>query len=216
MPVKKELILIGGGGHCRSCIDMIENEGKWKIAGIVDVKEKLNQRVLDYKVIANDDDLPKLARKYKYFLITVGCIKDPQVRIERFEHLKQLGATFPVIISRQAYVARSAQIGEGTIVMHKALINANARVGKNSIVNTAALIEHDSIVGDHCHISTGSIVNGTCRLGNRVFTGSNSVIVHEVNVADDVTIGAGAVVTKSINEAGLYVGNPLRALQFKE
>ena len=36
----KELILIGGGGgHCRSCIDVIEQEQKFKIAGIIDKKE---------------------------------------------------------------------------------------------------------------------------------------------------------------------------------
>jgi len=31
----KSLLLIGGGGHCRSCIDFIEEEGKYQIAGIV-------------------------------------------------------------------------------------------------------------------------------------------------------------------------------------
>ncbi len=30
---------MGGGGHCKSCIDVIEQEGKYKIAGIVDAKE---------------------------------------------------------------------------------------------------------------------------------------------------------------------------------
>ncbi|MBI4309254.1 MAG: acetyltransferase, partial [Candidatus Omnitrophica bacterium] len=38
--VKKNLILIGGGGHCKSCIDVIESENKFKIAGIVDTKER--------------------------------------------------------------------------------------------------------------------------------------------------------------------------------
>ena len=32
----KEIILIGGGGHCKSVIDVIESEGQFEIVGIVD------------------------------------------------------------------------------------------------------------------------------------------------------------------------------------
>ena len=35
-----ELIIIGSGGHALSCIDVIERENKYKIAGIVDKKKK--------------------------------------------------------------------------------------------------------------------------------------------------------------------------------
>ena len=38
---KNNLILIGGGGHCKSCIDVIEQENKFNITGILDVKEKV-------------------------------------------------------------------------------------------------------------------------------------------------------------------------------
>ena len=38
--MKEKLVLIGGGGHCRACIDVIERENKYQIAGIVDIKEK--------------------------------------------------------------------------------------------------------------------------------------------------------------------------------
>ena len=37
---KDKIILIGGGGHCKSCIDVIEQEGRFTIAGIVDMPEK--------------------------------------------------------------------------------------------------------------------------------------------------------------------------------
>jgi hypothetical protein len=37
----KKVFLIGGGGHCKSCIDVIENENKYKIKGIIDKKKKI-------------------------------------------------------------------------------------------------------------------------------------------------------------------------------
>ena len=36
----RKIILIGGGGHALSCIDVIEHEKKFKIVGIVDDKLK--------------------------------------------------------------------------------------------------------------------------------------------------------------------------------
>lgn len=70
-----EIILIGGGGHCRSCIDVIESEGRFKILGIVDIKEKLHRKVLGYEIIGSDEDIPRLARQFKYFFITIGILK---------------------------------------------------------------------------------------------------------------------------------------------
>ena len=57
MKSKEDLILIGGGGHCKSCIDVIELEDKYRIAGIVDLPEKLGQFLMGYSYLAVDDDL---------------------------------------------------------------------------------------------------------------------------------------------------------------
>ena len=47
--MSKQIILVGGGGHCKACIDVIEYEGNYKIAGIVDIPEKLHQKILGYE-----------------------------------------------------------------------------------------------------------------------------------------------------------------------
>jgi sugar O-acyltransferase (sialic acid O-acetyltransferase NeuD family) len=208
----RKIILVGGGGHCESCIDVVKAEDKFEIAGIVDTKKKLGKKVLGCEVIACDEDLPKLVKKYKYFLITIGQIKTMNIRKEKFEYLKNLGAKFPVIISPFAYIAKNVSIDEGTIIMHKAIVNVNARVGKNCIVNTAALVEHDVNIGNHCHISTGAVINGSCLIKEGVFIGSNAVIANNLTIAKNTVIGAGSVGVKSISKRGIYVGNPLRRL----
>ena len=38
--MKKSLILVGGGGHAKSCIDVVESEKKFKILGILDNSKK--------------------------------------------------------------------------------------------------------------------------------------------------------------------------------
>lgn len=172
---KEKLILVGGGGHCKSCIDVIEAENKLEIAGIIDVEEKIGQEVLGYKIIAGDNDLPQIITSYKYFFITLGQINTANRRIELFHFLKNKLALLPIIISPYAIVSKYASIDEGTIVMHNVLINASAKIGKNCIINSKALVEHDAEIGDHCHIATGAIVNGGVKIGDETFYGSGAV-----------------------------------------
>ena len=190
--MKEEILLIGGGGHCKSVIDVIEQENKYKIVGIIDKKELIGQEVLGYKIIASDDDLPNLFQKYKNAHITVGQIKSNAVRVKLYAVLKEIGYTLPTIISPLAYVSKHAVIKGGSIVMHKALINANAKVGKNCIINSKALIEHDVVVEDNCHISTAAVVNGGVTVKENSFVGSNATTKEYIEV--DRFVKAGSVV----------------------
>ncbi|MGZ3929763.1 MAG: PglD-related sugar-binding protein, partial [Mucilaginibacter sp.] len=72
---KKPLILIGGGGHCKSCIDVIESANEWEIIGILDGNMKPGDNVLNYSVVGDDSDIDKLIKNDYFFFITVGQIK---------------------------------------------------------------------------------------------------------------------------------------------
>ena len=50
------IILIGGGGHAKSCIDVIELEKKYKICGVID-SYKSKKKILGYKIIGSDKNL---------------------------------------------------------------------------------------------------------------------------------------------------------------
>ena len=203
---QKNLILIGGGGHCKSVIDVAESAG-YNILGVLDMPEEVGKSVLDYKVIGTDDDIPLYIEKAE-FIITVGFIKNPFIRVRIYNEVIEAGGKLATIVAPSAYVSRYATLGEGTVVMHQAVVNAGAQVGTNCIINTFCNIEHDAVIGNQCHVSTGTMVNGDCKVGERVFIGSQSVLANGITVGDDIIIGAGSVVHKSISEKGMYVGNP--------
>ncbi|MFM6928204.1 MAG: NeuD/PglB/VioB family sugar acetyltransferase [Bdellovibrio sp.] len=188
----KKIYLIGAGGHCHSCIDVIETEKKYEIAGIFDVDSKVGQKVLGYPIIGTDEDIEKYIQPDHYFLITVGQIKSAGKRKALFEMLGNLKAQFAVVVSPRAWVSPHSEIGVGTIVMHDALINVKASVGVNCIINTKALIEHDAIIESHCHISTAAVVNGNCHVKEGSFIGSNSVLKEGALVEKLSVLGAGA------------------------
>jgi len=189
--IKPEILLIGGGGHCKSVIDVIELEGKYTIAGVIDKKELIGQDILGYKIIGCDDDLEELYSTYKYAIVTVGQIKTNTLKVKLFNKLKKVGYNLPTIISPLAYVSKYTTIGDGTVIMHQALVNANVTIGKNCIINTKALIEHDCVVEDNCHISTGAILNGGVIVKENTFFGSNATTKEYITI--DGFIKAGSI-----------------------
>lgn len=201
----KPLILIGGGGHCKSVIEVAESAG-YSILGVLDMPEEIGKEILSTKVIGTDDDIPYYVDKAE-FVITVGFIKDPSTRIRLYERVKKARGKLATIIASTAYVSKYTSLGEGTLVMHHAFVNAGAKVGNNVILNTFSNVEHDVVIGDHCHISTGTMVNGNCKVGSRCFIGSQSVLSNGITIGDDIIVGAGSLVRKSLFEKGIYFCN---------
>lgn len=205
--MKRPLILIGGGGHCKSVIEVAESAG-YEIKGILDIPDEVGKDVLPgHKVIGTDDEIPQYVEECD-FIITVGFIKNPALRIKLYNKVKAAGGRLATIIASTAHVSKYAELGEGTVIMHQAFVNAGAKIGDNCIINTFVNIEHDAEVGNQCHISTGTMVNGECKIGENCFIGSQSVCANCIEIASDIIVGAGSVVRKSIRVKGIYAGNP--------
>tara|TARA_B100000795_G_C22796839_1_gene439779 strand:- start:1043 stop:1672 length:630 start_codon:yes stop_codon:yes gene_type:complete len=203
---KKNLILIGAGGHSAACIDVIEQQKKFKVAGLVGLDNELNNYQLNTKVIGTDGDLPKLAEQYEYAAITLGQISTPEHRIRLYHKILELGFKLPTIVAPSAYVSPHAKIGAGTIIMHGAIINAGVKIGVNCIINNRALIEHDVMLGDHCHVSTGAIVNGAVIIGDGCFIGSGSAIKEGISIGRNSLIGMGLTVRHDVKDLSHYTG----------
>ena len=210
--MSKKIILAGGGGHCKSCIDVIETMGKYEIYGIIDIAEKVGHKVLNYKVIGTDADIPRYAEQGFSFLITAGHVKENFLRKKLFQIISSVNGKLETIKANAAYVSRYAEIGRGTIIMHNAIVNAKVKIGDNCIINSGALLEHDTVIANHVHVSTMAAINGGCIIGENSFIGSNSVIVQGVSISSECTIGAGTVVHKNILTKGIYAGNPFKKI----
>lgn len=207
----RSVILVGGGGHCKSVIDAAESAGI-RIHGVLDMPELLGSDVLGYKVIGNDDDIPLYVGEFD-FVITLGFIRNADSRIRLHRLVRDAGGSFATIVASTARVSPHAKLGEGTVVLHHASVNAGAKIGCGCIINTAANIEHDAIVGDYCHVSTGSMVNGDCHIGAGCFLGSGTVINNGVSICDNCIISSGSLVRHRLRIPGVYNGSP--AVRYK-
>jgi len=203
---ESEIILIGAGGHAKSCIDVIESEGRFQIAGIVGLDSEIGSELFGYRVIGVDEDLPKLARSFPNALVAVGQIKTSDLREKLYLRIASCGFHQPAIISPKAYVSKRSNIGDGTIVMHNAVVNAGARIGENCIINSGSIIEHDVTVGNNCHVATGAVLNGGVRLNEGCFIGSGSVVRENIEIGDKSVIGMGLVVRHDLAACSNFVG----------
>ena len=206
----KDIIMVGGGGFCKSVIDVAEDAG-YNIVGILDKPEEIGKSVLSYKIIGTDDDICKYCDKVS-FVITVGHIKNSLLRQVIYKKIKDAGGHLETIIAKDAYVSPYADIGEGALVMHKSMLSAEVKVGKCSIINSLVNISHDVKIGDFCHISTCASVNGMCEIGNGTFIGSQTVVNQGVKIAGGV-VASQSLVNKNIEINGIYAGIPAKYIK---
>jgi sugar O-acyltransferase (sialic acid O-acetyltransferase NeuD family) len=204
---KPPILLVGAGGHARACIDVIEHEGRFTVAGLVGLREEIGTQIIGYPVLGTDQDLPALRRDCGHALVTIGQIKTPELRMRLFHALVQADYALPVVISPRAHVSQHASLGAGTIVMHGAIVNAGAAVGRNCIINSQALVEHDAVIADHCHVATAAAINSGVQIGNGTFIGSNACVRQGTRIGERCLIGMGQRVLADC-AAGTWLPSP--------
>ena len=187
---KPNIILIGAGGHCISVIDVIEQERKYNILGILDSYNK-KDNVLGYPILGGDELIPSLVNDNTFFLISVGQIKSYSIRRNIADNLKINKAKLAIVVSPLAYVSKHASVQAGSIIMNGTIVNAKSKIGKHCIINTKSNIEHSVVIGDFCHISTCAVINGDTIIGRGTFIGSNATVSNGIEIKENSIIDAG-------------------------
>jgi len=213
MSLKPDIVLVGGGGHCKVVISILKRLNTFNITGISDLEENLGKEVLGIETRYTDDQLEKLHEEgIRYAFVTLGSVGDPDNRIRLFEMAKQIGFEIPVIISKDAMVDESVEIENGTVIMPGVIINPGTKIGKNCIINTGAIIDHDCVIGDHVHIAPGVTLSGSVKIAMGSHIGTGASVIHGIEIGSRVIVGAGSVVVNAIQDNKKVVGVPARSL----
>lgn len=207
----KDMVLIGGGKHCKIVIETLEENKNYRISDISDIKEKIGTKILDYKITISDEELKKIYPKVEYAFISHG--KDLNLRKKLFENAEEIGFKLPAISSKYSIFAKNSKIEDGVLLVKGCLINNNATIGKNCIINTGAIIEHDCKIGSHSHISPGAVLSGSVKIGENTHIGANSTIIDGISIGSKSVIGAGSVVIKDIPNNSIAVGSPAKIIK---
>ncbi|MGN6276814.1 MAG: DapH/DapD/GlmU-related protein [Solirubrobacterales bacterium] len=124
--------------------------------------------------------------------------------------------SFPALLDPTAVVARSAQVGEGTVVNAGAVIAGAATLGRSVHLNRSASVGHHNRVEDYATLGPGCVLAGHVTIGRGAFVGAGAVCPPGVTVGPNAVVGAGAVVVHDVPAGAVVVGNPAGAVAGKE
>jgi sugar O-acyltransferase (sialic acid O-acetyltransferase NeuD family) len=186
------VVIVGGGGHARMCIDLLRSMKTYEIAGIVDPELAIGANVLGVEVIGRDSELSGLlSAGIRFAVIGLGAVRAPREREVAFARVKQAGFLVPNLIHPSAVVEPSAVLGEGNQIMAHATVGSAARIGNNCIVNTGAIVAHDCVLEDNVHVSPGGILAGGVTVGDSTLIGMGATVYLGVRLGRRVVVANG-------------------------
>ena len=211
MNTKERLIVFGAGGHAKVVIDIIEQQGIYAIAGLLDDDPKhQGQRFFGYPVLGTRAALPALiSAELRHAIVTIG---DNAIRAAVAALLDEHGWRCASAVHPRASIGRGVEIGPGSVVMAGCVVNADTTLGAQVIVNTGATVDHDCRIGDAVHIAPGCHLCGGVSVGAGSLLGAGSTVTPGVRIGSKVIIGAGSTLIRDVADAAKVSGSPGRPL----
>ena len=208
------IVLIGGGNQAHYTIDIIEREGKYTIAGIIDSIQEIGSERFGYKILGRQEDILEIMEKDS---VTGGVISigDNWGRSHVYEQIKSLAPNFKFInaIHPSVIIGNNVNIGQGVVAMAGCIFNPRATIGDFTFYATGAQVEHDCVVEDFASISAGSITGGYVRIGKHSAITLGVTIMDRLEIGENTVVGSGSLVTKSLPSNVLAYGNPAKVVR---
>lgn len=94
--MKDPIVIIGSSGHAKVVIDIVEQQGRHQIAGLLDSRRGVGERTLGYPVLGDEPDLPELVEQHglRGFLVAIG---DNFVRARLAERVSARCPSLPLV-----------------------------------------------------------------------------------------------------------------------
>ncbi|MEB0076983.1 NeuD/PglB/VioB family sugar acetyltransferase [Pseudomonas sp. CCI3.2] len=192
--LNNKIVILGGGGHAKMCIDILLQRNEYQIVGIVDSQKAIGTIVCGIKVIGDDTILEKLWSEGVSCAVNgIGSVSNPVVRKVLYAKLKNIGYYLPNLVHPSAVIEPSVKLGEGNQVMMGACVGSDVVIGDNCIVNSGSIISHDCILESNSHVAPGAVLAGS------VIVGDTAVVGMGVTVYMGVNIGRGSIINNGLN-----------------
>jgi len=202
--MSNKVIIVGG------FIEIIElcEDNNLEICGIIDNKQNENNR--SYPIIGVDSDAEDIFKKFPGISLVISP-DNPKIRQKLYFHYEKFDFRFRTVLSKNAFISKSASIGTGTIIQVGSNISSEVIIGEFVKINSFANVMHNARIGNYTTIAPNAVILGYADIGKNCYIGSNATILPNIRICDDVIIGAGAVVTKNITiQNSIYKGVPAK------
>jgi sugar O-acyltransferase (sialic acid O-acetyltransferase NeuD family) len=205
----RRLVIVGAGGFGREVLQWARDawpEHAERIAGFLsDDPGRLDGFSTGLEILGPVASYEP--RPGDYLLLGIGVAYSRRVVAER---LSGRGAEFATLVHPRAVVARSARLGQGSIVCPGAIISDSARLGACVLVNYHASLGHDSSAGDFAVLSPYATLGGGARIGDDVFLGLHASVGPGRSVGSRSKVSANSCLLSNAPSDSLVYGVPGR------
>lgn len=214
----EKIIIWGGTGNLRVLYEMLVD--RFHIAGYFDNNANVAKDYRGIPLLGNRkaflEWVSGLAGADKpNFIVGIGPGHGND-RLAIHDELKAHGLRPITAIHRTAFVAETAQVGEGSQVYANAAVCADVRIGRACIVNTSASIDHECVIEHGATVGPGAILAGLVKVGANADIYAGATILPRIRVGTGAAVGAGAVVLEDVPDHAVVVGNPARVIKVRE
>lgn len=186
-----KVIVIGGGGHAKVLIDMLQLNNAI-ILGYTDVQDQ--GEIFGINYLGEDSKIYTYNPKQIALVNGVGMLPGKKLRQNITNAFLEQGYIFNTVIHPSAIVSKHCLIDSGAQVMAGSVIQPSVSIGSSTIINTKSSIDHDCKVGANCHIAPGVTICGSVTIEDNVFIGAGATIFPNVTIRRNSIIRAGSVV----------------------
>ncbi len=207
-------VIIAASGHGKVVLDTLQQNENIEITGFIDDNSNLHGKSVNgIPVIGDFSMVLNMIENIDRGIVAIG---DNRKRCMCFKKLQDIGIQTISAIHPSAIIAKTASIGNGTVIAANAVINPSAEIGDNCIINTGATVDHDNFIADNVHISPGANLAGNVSVGQYSHIGIGASIINGIVIGQNATVGAGAVVTKDVPDNAVVAGIPAKIIKFNE
>ena len=143
--------------------------------------------------------------------VAVGYHNLNQVREEKISSIPRLQ---PICVSEHAYIAESAEISEGCLVMPGAVIEPFVRVKRNTIIWSNVVVGHHSEIHHSCWIAANTTIGSSIEINELCFIGLGAGVCNSLSVGKSAFIGASTLVGNNVNDESVLISEPTKIAPF--
>ena len=171
------LLIYGSKDFAATVAELVRHCGH-KVVGMVD----------DFNsgsgILGNLDGVNKSHPPPEYGIAMAIGYSNIPARWTAWERIKLAGYSAPALIHPRAYVADTASVGEGAMVMAGAIVDVRAEIGDLAVLWPNTCINHDSKIGSNTFVSPSATICGFANIGPHSFIGAGAVIADHCQVPD--------------------------------